>query len=90
MDEARLKRLRFRAWRRGFSEADLIFGPFADRHAQSLTAAQVEAFEALLDEPDHDAFAWVVRGRAPEPYESRIVNLIRAFHARRVTPPTTE
>jgi antitoxin CptB len=81
MDEARLKRLRFRAWRRGFREADLIFGPFADNRAQNLTASQVEAFEALLDEPDHDAFEWVVGGLAPEPYETAIVGLIRAFHA---------
>ena len=27
-DETRLKRLSFRAWRRGFREADLILGPF--------------------------------------------------------------
>jgi len=90
MDEARLKRLRFRAWRRGFSEADLIFGPFADAHACNLTAAQVEAFEALLDEPDHDAFAWVVRAGATEPYETGIVRLIRAFHARGAPRPTGE
>ena len=50
MDETRLKRLRFRAWRRGFREADLILGPFADRHASSLSEAQVTAFEALLEQ----------------------------------------
>ena len=82
MDETRLKRLRFRAWRRGFREADLIFGPFADSHARSLTDSQVEAFEALLDAADHDAYAWAV-GTAvgPATLESELLPLIRAFHA---------
>jgi antitoxin CptB len=30
MDTQRLNRIRFRAWRRGFREADLILGGFAD------------------------------------------------------------
>ena len=81
MDETRLKRLRFRAWRRGFREADLIFGPFADSHAQSLTKAQVEAFEALLDAPDHDAYAWAVGAAGPAALEAELLPLIRAFHA---------
>ena len=66
MDETRLKRLRFRAWRRGFREADLILGPFADSHAQKLTEGELEAFEQLLDLPDHDVYAWIV-GTAPAP-----------------------
>ena len=41
-DETRLNRLKFRAWRRGFREADLILGPFVDRHAAELTAAELD------------------------------------------------
>lgn len=82
MDEARLKRLRFRAWRRGFLEADLILGPFADSHALSLTEAEVEAFERLLDRNDHDVYGWIVTGGdAPTDDEARLVSRIRAFHA---------
>ena len=40
--DARLKKLSFRAWRRGFREADLILGPFADRHAAELDARQAQ------------------------------------------------
>src|SRR5579862_367132 len=58
-DETRLKRLRFRAWRRGFREADLILGPFADSHARSLTARQLETLEILLEQPDPDLYAWI-------------------------------
>ena len=80
MDETRLKRLRFRAWRRGFREADLILGPFADSHAWSLTLAEVEAFELLLDLPDHDVYAWIVGvDTAPEEHETPLLARIREF-----------
>lgn len=82
MDEARLKRLRFRAWRRGFLEADLILGPFADRHVLSLTVPEVEAFERLLDRNDHDVYGWIVMGGdAPTDDEAQLISRIRAFHA---------
>jgi antitoxin CptB len=81
MDETRLKRLRFRAWRRGFREADLILGPFADSRAQSLTDDQTLAFEQLLDLPDHDVYGWIVSEAAPPPFANDVIGLIRAFHA---------
>ena len=82
MDEARLKRLKFRAWRRGFLEADLILGPFADSHVLSLTELEVEAFERLLDRNDHDVYGWIVMdGDAPTTDETRLISRIRAFHA---------
>lgn len=87
MDEARLKRLRFRAWRRGFREADLVLGPFADSHVLSLTETEVEAFERLLDRNDHDVYGWIVMGGdAPTDDEVRLISRIRAFHAQ--PPPT--
>jgi antitoxin CptB len=86
MDEARLKRLKFRAWRRGFLEADLVLGPFADSHALSLTDIEVEAFERLLDRNDHDVYGWIVGsvaggGEAPTADEVELISRIRAFHA---------
>ena len=88
MDEARLKRLRFRAWRRGFLEADLVLGPFADSHVLSLTETEVEAFERLLDRNDHDVYGWIVMGGdAPTDDESRLISRIRAFHAAPASPP---
>jgi antitoxin CptB len=81
MDEARLKRLRFRAWRRGFLEADLVLGPFADSHVLSLTETEVAAFERLLDRPDHDVYGWIVQGgEPPTDDEVLLVSRIRAFH----------
>lgn len=68
MSPERLNSLRYRAWRRGFREADLILGPFADRELPTLDEAQVDAFERLLDVPDQHLYAWIV-GREPTPAE---------------------
>ena len=53
-DDARRKKLKMRAWRRGFREADLILGPFADRHVSNVSDAELDLFEALLEQADHD------------------------------------
>ncbi|WP_374944778.1 succinate dehydrogenase assembly factor 2 [Sphingomonas sp.] len=67
MDHAtRLKRLRFRAWHRGTKEADLMIGGFCDAHCDSWDAAQVDWFEALLEEQDVDIMAWAM-GSQPCP-----------------------
>jgi antitoxin CptB len=50
-DDARLKKLKLRAWRRGFREADLILGPFADKHVSDFSEAELDWFEALLNQP---------------------------------------
>jgi len=87
MDETRLKRLSYRAWRRGFREADLILGPFADSHARNLTQPQLTAFELLLEQPDPDLYAWIVGAAdAPAEFDTDVLALIRAFrlHARLV------
>lgn len=78
MDDTRLKKLRFRAWHRGFREADLILGPFADSHAQTLAPDDLETFERLLEENDHDIFGWIV-GRAVPPAEfDALIERLRA------------
>ena len=58
-DEARVKRLRMRSWRRGIKEMDLILGPFADETAAAMPAADLDSYEALLGENDHDLYQWV-------------------------------
>ena len=63
--EARLKRLRLRAWRRGTKEMDLILGPFADARLAALAPETLDRFEALLEENDQDLYAWVTGQGAP-------------------------
>lgn len=79
MDE-RCKKLKFRAWRRGFREIDLILGGFADRNLAALDQDGLAQFERLLDAPDQSAYAWIV-GLAPVPkeYDTPTLEAIRAF-----------
>jgi antitoxin CptB len=75
----RLKRLTYRAWRRGFREADLILGPFADANLARLSAAQLDAFEALLDQPDQDLYDWIKGAPAPAALDGEMLAMLRAF-----------
>lgn len=84
MDPHKLNRIRFRAWRRGFREADLILGSFADRHGPSMTDAQLNQFERLLEQEDHDIYAWILQSApTPEAFDDDLMARIRAF-----APPT--
>ncbi len=79
-DDPRLKKLRFRAWRRGFREADLILGGFADAHLASLDAPQLDRFEALLEEPDVDLYAWIIEtAPTPSAFDHDVMRSIKTF-----------
>lgn len=79
-DPNRLERLRYRAWRRGFREADLILGPFADRHGAELPADQLAAFEALLDEADPDIYAWILESQpTPPQHDNEVMRRLKQF-----------
>lgn len=79
LDERRRK-LKFRAWRRGFREMDLLMGSFADAHIASLSEADLSEFERLLATPDWEVYAWLV-GQKPVPgnYESPLLNRMMAY-----------
>jgi len=64
--ESRLKRLRFRAWHRGTREADYMIGGFFDRYHQGWSLAELDWFEALVDEDDVEIMAWAL-GTMPVP-----------------------
>jgi antitoxin CptB len=64
--DLRLKRLRFRAWHRGTREADYVFGGYFDAHHETWTAAELDWFEALLEEQDVDVLGWAM-GSIPVP-----------------------
>lgn len=68
--EIRLKRLAMRSMRRGIKEMDILLVRFADAHLSSLSDADLDAFEALLDENDQDLYQWV-SGQLPAPAQHR-------------------
>jgi len=77
---ARLKKLKFRAWRRGFREADFILGAFADAEIDALSAVDLDAFEVLLDQPDQPLYAWIIGTEpTPEAFDHDVMRKIRTF-----------
>ena len=77
----RQKKLLFRAMRRGFKEADLILGSFAELNLKSMTSLELEAFEVLLDQPDHDLYDWILgRSVAPLAFQGQVLEKIKLYH----------
>lgn len=62
----RRKRLIYQARHRGTQEGDLVMGGFATRHAAGLSNAELDQFEALIEETDADLMDWL-SGRAQVP-----------------------
>ena len=56
--EHRLKRLKMRSMRRGIKEMDLILGDFADKGLAGLDGAELDLYEQMLGENDHDLYQW--------------------------------
>jgi antitoxin CptB len=79
MDRAhRLKRLRFRAWHRGTKEADLLIGGFYDRYSEAWEDAEMEWYEAFLEEQDVDIMAWAIGTAAPpQHYEGEMMRRLK-------------
>ena len=67
---ARLKRLRFRAWHRGTREADLLIGGFFDSRHHGWGEDEIAWFESLLEQQDVDVMAWAI-GTADPPERFR-------------------
>ena len=75
--ETRLKRLKFRSHHRGTREADMMIGGFFDAYGAGWSDAQMDWFEAFLEEQDVDIMAWGLRAQ-PVPDNWRGV-MIDAF-----------
>lgn len=77
----RLGRITFRAWRRGFREADLVLGPFVDQIGPSLDESELDCLEALLaEDDDHELYAWIIGTEStPAAHDTAVMTKIRAF-----------
>ncbi len=64
--DQRRRRLLFRATHRGTHETDLLVGGYVAPRLASLTEADVDALEAVLDLPDVELADWLT-GRLPIP-----------------------
>lgn len=87
MDDAGLKRLRMRSWRRGMRETDLLLGGFADEQLAQMNATMLADYEALLEENDQELYSWIVAAhagvaRAPARFQPLIDAIAAAAAAR--------
>jgi antitoxin CptB len=57
--DPRRRRILYRCWHRGIREMDLVFGSFAEAEIGSLTDEELDEFEAIMDQDDHDLHAWI-------------------------------
>ena len=66
--DTRRRRLLFRATHRGTQENDLMIGGFVRAHLNTLTDADIDELEDLMERPDVDLADWLTCRRpiAPE------------------------
>lgn len=75
--EHRLKRLKMRSMRRGIKEMDLILHHFAQAHLDAMDDAQLDLYDAMLSENDHDLYQWVSgQTAAPEAYVGLVSEIV--------------
>ena len=64
----------------GSNENDILFGGFAERYLAALTPAQIDRFEALIQETDTDLFNWVTdKEPAPAHLDHDVMAMIKKF-----------
>ncbi|WP_323784910.1 succinate dehydrogenase assembly factor 2 [Thalassovita sp.] len=76
--EHRLKRLAMRSMRRGIKEMDIILSRYAAARLETMTEAQLDAYDRLLEENDQDLYQWVSGQIAAPAHVSGLIADIRA------------
>ena len=79
----RRRKLLFRSWHRGIREMDLIMGSFADAAIASMSDAELDELERLLDVPDQEIYSWITgEGEMPASFDSALFKRMRDFSRR--------
>ena len=78
--EMRRRRLKYRANYRGTKELDLFVGRFAEQHLDRFSDAQIDQFEAILEEDEHAIYGWLI-GREPVPprHDNLVMRMLLSF-----------
>lgn len=77
--QQKIAKLQWRC-RRGMLELDLILTRFFERRVKALSDEQLRVFEALLDYPDPELFAWFMAEE--EPTEQGFIELVQLIRAK--------
>ncbi|MGB7243902.1 MAG: succinate dehydrogenase assembly factor 2 [Sulfitobacter sp.] len=76
LKEHRIKRLLMRSMRRGIKEMDLILSTFSQANLAGMTDADLELYDQMLAENDHDLYLWVSGQSAPPPAYGALITAI--------------
>ena len=80
MEEPQRKKLLYRAMHRGFKEADIVLGTFAERNLPAMNRAQLDEFERLLEVSDRDLYAWIIKDLpTPSEYKCEVMEMHQSF-----------
>ncbi len=85
--ENRAKRLRYRSWRRGTKELDLLLGPYADARFDGSGDDGMDTYESLLELPEPLLYSLLTGTEEPGDLAAMpedfvaMVGSIREFHA---------
>jgi len=82
----KIKRLAMRSMRRGIKEMDIILSAFATDNLEKFSDPELDHYDALLSENDHDLYQWV-SGQTETPPEylqlmTDIAQHVRDTHAK--------
>jgi antitoxin CptB len=78
--DARRKRLLFRCWHRGTKELDLIIGGFADAHLASLSEAELDQLEKIIEAPEPELYAALTAdGPVPQNVSGELFEKMKTF-----------
>ncbi len=80
--DVRRRQILYRSWHRGMREMDLIMGRFADAEIGTMSEAELDDFERLIEVPDRDLFRWITgEDEVPTNYDTPLFRRLRAFHS---------
>ena len=71
--------------RRGIKEMDIILGHFSEMALDSLSVEQLQNYDVLLSENDHDLYAWVSGTLPPPDKFSQIISKIVQKMAQKIS-----
>ena len=83
-NEARLKRMAMRSWRRGTKEMDLVLGPYADANLAKMPDEKLAVYDILLEENDQDLLPWVLGQTAAPANLAELIAEIGGFARKRL------
>src|SRR6266536_488701 len=88
--DLRRRKLLFRSWHRGMREMDLVMGRFADAEIATLSEAELDEYERLVELPDGELLAWVTgEQKIPAEHDGAVLRRLRAIAARADAPATS-